>query len=217
MTDHPEPGWCDPFRPTVPGDDDYATLIADLRSAQEVVTRSKPSAEAAQTASRLLREMWAVLTAYEVAEDDQIAGRRWDLAGRAQALIPALHIDRVGERTATARFTVGRFYSGRYAMNGGVAPLVFDEILARLANSGDRPFARTARLAVNYRAPAPLNVELRLEAEIVAQEGRKRFLRGVMFHGTAVVADAEGLWVQTLPHRETAAEPDCISGQRSTA
>ena len=70
---------------------------------------------------------------FEVAEGEQMAGRRWDLAGRAQALIPPLQIDEVTSSTAKARFTVGRFHSGRYAMNGGVAPLVFDEIMARLA------------------------------------------------------------------------------------
>ena len=213
-----EPGWLDPFKPTMHGEDEFSSLIAHLRAVQETVTRTRPSPAASREAARLLHEAQALLMSFEVAEDEQIAGRRWDLAGRAQALIPPLQIDEVTSSTAKARFTVGRFHSGRYAMNGGVAPLVFDEIMARLANSGDRPFARTARLTVNFRAPAPLGVELRIEAKVVSQQRRKRFLQGVMFDDRNVVADAEGLWVQTPPRNGVIeAKPQTSPGQRSTA
>jgi acyl-coenzyme A thioesterase PaaI-like protein len=86
-------------------------------------------------------------------------------------------------------------------MNGGVTPLIFDEIMARLANDSGRPWARTAYLNVNFRAPAPLDVELRVEAEYLRQDGRKRFMRGTMYHGEVLVADADGLWVELKPEQ----------------
>jgi hypothetical protein len=199
-----EADWLDPFQPTAEREDEFSALVQDLRAVQEAVTCSRPSPSAAREAARLLRETRTLLGAFETTEDDQIAGRHWDLPGRAQALIPPLHVDQVTTTTAKGRFTVGRFHSGRYAMNGGVAPLVFDEIMGRLASSGDRPFARTARLTVNFRAPAPLGVELRIEAELIGQEGRKRFVRGVMLHGAMVVAEADGLWVETPPDKRSA-------------
>ncbi|MEN0135988.1 MAG: PaaI family thioesterase [Rhodococcus sp. (in: high G+C Gram-positive bacteria)] len=195
------PSWDDPFEPTADGDDEFAELAEALRSVQEAVTRSRPSPGAAGRAARTLRDLAARLAEFEVGEDEQIAGRRWDLPGRGQALTPPLHIDEVTATRARGRVTVGRFHSGRYAMNGGVTPLIFDEILARLANDSGRPWARTAYLHVNYRAPAPLGVELRVEAELAGQEGRKRFLRGAMYSGDVLVADVDGLWIELKPEQ----------------
>ncbi|WP_370184484.1 PaaI family thioesterase [Rhodococcus wratislaviensis] len=195
------PSWDDPFEPTTGGDDEFAELAEALRSVQEAVTRSRPNPDAASRAARTLRDLAGRLAEFEVGEDEQIAGRRWDLPGRGQTLTPPLHVDEVTATRACGRVTVGRFHSGRYAMNGGVTPLIFDEILARLANSCGRPWARTAYLHVNYRAPAPLDVELRVEAEFAGQDGRKRFMRGAMYHGDVLVADVEGLWIELKPEQ----------------
>jgi hypothetical protein len=195
------PSWDDPFEPTTDHDDEFAELTDALRAVQEAVTRSRPTPDAAGRAARTLRDLAARLAAFEVGEDEQVSGRRWDLAGRGQTLTPALHLDEVTENRARGHVVVGRFHSGRYAMNGGVTPLIFDEILARLANSCGRPWARTAYLHVNYRAPAPLDVELRVEAEFAGQDGRKRFMRGAMYHGDVLVADVEGLWIELKPEQ----------------
>ncbi|RZL74522.1 MAG: PaaI family thioesterase [Rhodococcus sp. (in: high G+C Gram-positive bacteria)] len=193
------PSWDDPFEPTTDSHDEFAELADALRSVQEAVTRSRPSPDAAGSAARTLRDLAARLAEFEVDEDEQISGRRWDLPGRGQTVTPPLHIDEVTETRARGHVTVGRFHSGRYAMNGGVTPLIFDEILARLANSSGRPWARTAYLHVDYRAPAPLGVELRVEAEFAGQEGRKRFMRGAMYHGDVLVAEVDGLWIELKP------------------
>ncbi|MFV9428738.1 PaaI family thioesterase [Rhodococcus aetherivorans] len=196
-----KPDWNDPFDPTAEADDEFAELVDALRSVQEAFTRSRPDTVSAARITQQLRSVAKELQSLEVGEDEQISGRRWDLAGRGQALAPPLHIDEVTETAARGRVTVGRFYSGRYAMNGGVTPLIFDEIMARLANDAGRPWARTAYLNVNFRAPAPLHVELRVEAEFVRQEGRKRFMRGRMYHEDVLVADADGLWVELKPEQ----------------
>ncbi|NRI65534.1 PaaI family thioesterase [Rhodococcus sp. MS16] len=195
------PSWIDPFEPTVEREDEFSELIDALRAVQESVARSRPTPAGAADAARRLRDIALQMAKFEVAEDEQIAGRRWELAGRAQSMAPALHIDEVTDTTARGHVSVGRFHSGRYAMNGGVTPLIFDEILARLANSAGRPWGRTAYLNVNFRALAPLDAVLRVEAEFVGQDGRKRFMRGAMYDGDILVADVEGLWVELKPEQ----------------
>ncbi|ORL16612.1 PaaI family thioesterase [Prescottella equi] len=195
------PAWTDPFLPTVDADDEYADMVQALREVQEAVTRSLPTPEAAAEAAAALRAVARRMRAFEVDEDEQIAGKRWEIPGKGHALAPVLHIDTVTDTVATGRVAVGRFHSGRYAMNGGVTPLIFDELLARLANSARRPWGRTAYLNVNFRALAPLYTELTVRAELVGQEGRKRFLRGEMYHGDVLVADADGLWVELKPEQ----------------
>ncbi|GAA4484558.1 PaaI family thioesterase [Rhodococcus olei] len=210
------PGWPDPFRPTVNADtdDEYADLVEALREVQEAVTRSRPTPEVAAEVATALRTAARRLRTFEVDEDTQIAGKRWEIPGKGHALAPALHIDTVTDTTVTGRVTVGRFHSGRYAMNGGVTPLIFDEILARLANSAGRPWGRTAYLNVNYRAPAPLHTELTVTAELLGQEGRKRFLRGALHHGDVLVADAEGLWVELKPEQTLNISKDAEGSDR---
>ncbi|MGX6510946.1 PaaI family thioesterase [Rhodococcus sp. SJ-2] len=196
------PDWDDPFDPTVEADDEFVELVAAVRAVQEAFTRSRPSPAAASSIAVDLHAIAARLGEHEVDEDRQIAGHRWELAGRGQCLAPPLHIDEVTETTACGRVAVERFHSGRYAMNGGVTPLIFDEIMARLANDSGRAWARTAYLNVDFRAPAPLGVELDVAAEFVRQDGRKRFMRGTLHHGDVLVAEAEGLWVE-LKHEQT--------------
>ncbi|GGL16880.1 PaaI family thioesterase [Nocardia jinanensis] len=195
-----ESGWDDPFLPTRESGDGYAGLVRALRVVQEAVTRSRPTPAVAAAASARLSEIAAAMREFEVDEDTQVAGKRWDLAGRGHALAPPLHLDEITATSARGRVTVGRFYSGRYAMNGGVTPLIFDEILARLANHG-RPWARTAHLGVDYRAPAPLHTELTVTARFVRQEGRKRFMRGALHHGDLLLAEADGLWIELKPEQ----------------
>lgn len=208
------PGWPDPFVPTVDSDDEYANLVEALREVQEAVTRSRPTPEAAAEAAAALRAVAQRMRAFEVDEDTQIAGKRWEIAGKGHALAPALHLDTVTDTTATGRVTVGRFHSGRYAMNGGVTPLIFDELLARLANSAGRPWGRTAYLNVNFRALAPLHTELTVTAELLGQEGRKRFLRGAMYHGDVLVADVDGLWVELKPEQRQNISKDLEGSDR---
>ncbi|MBS9372062.1 PaaI family thioesterase [Rhodococcus sp. B50] len=196
-----DPDWNDPFTPTGQANDEFAELVAAVRAVQEAFTRSRPNpADAASIADQLFT-VAARLQQFETDEDAQLAGHRWDLAGRGQCLAPPLHIDVVTDTKASGRVTVGRFHSGRYAMNGGVTPLIFDEIMARLANSAGRPWARTAYLNVDFRAPAPLGVELRVEAEFLRQDGRKRFMRATMHHGDVLVAEGDGLWVELKPEQ----------------
>jgi len=61
--------------------------------------------------------------------------------------------------------------------------------------------AYTGRLTVTYRAPTPLGVELEMRARLRSRHGRKLRIDAVARHGTAVIAQGEGLFIAVDPER----------------
>lgn len=84
-------------------------------------------------------------------------------------------------------------------MHGGAIPLVFDEILGRVASTCGPPMARTAYLHVNYRSITPVDRDLDVTARLVSVSGRKRVVTGEMRDGPVLLTDAEGLFVALKP------------------
>ena len=70
----------------------------------------------------------------------------------------------------------------------------------RIMTVASRP-GMTARLTVSYRAPTPLDTDLRLEGELERVEGRKIFTVGRCFDGDVLTAEAEGLFISIRPER----------------
>ena len=174
-------------------------MIEALRLVQERITAASPPDQVVTETADVLEKLAATLGPYEVDESRQIAGRRMDLPGRGQALVPVLDIDDWDVQHVRARVTLGRFYLGAGgAAHGGVLSLIFDEMLGRLANTG-RTRSRTAFLHVNYRNITPIGPELRVEAHVDRVEGRKRFLTGAIYHDGTLTAAAEGLFVELKP------------------
>lgn len=181
------------------GGPDFGRMIEALRLVQERITTASPPHEVVAETADTLEKLAAALAPFEVGEDRQIAARRIDLPGRGQAMIPVIHIDEWDDQHVEAHVTLGRFYLGAGgAAHGGVLPLIFDETMGRLANTG-RSRSRTAYLHVNYRAITPVGPELRVTARVDRTEGRKRFLAGAIFSGDTLTADAEGLFVELRP------------------
>jgi acyl-coenzyme A thioesterase PaaI-like protein len=177
----------------------FPGMIDALRVLQNRITGSLPSEELTAEVSRALTDLAIRLGAHAVDEEGQIAGRV-DLPGRAQALVPVVHLSEQDEQHAVGRVTFGRLHLGRNgAVHGGAIPLVFDEVMGRLSNTGGRPPARTAYLRVNYRNITPIERELQLTARFDREEGRKRFLSGELRDGDTLCADVEGLFVALRP------------------
>lgn len=177
----------------------FGRMMEALRLVQERAAGVVIPEQVAFEVARALESLAATLEPFTVPEDSQIAGHLPGLPGRGQTLAPALHVDEEDDEHISARFTLGRFHHGSNgAAHGGVVPLVFDEALGKLSNSG-RSRARTAYLHVNFRQITPIGVELRLEAKVALEEGRKRFLVGTIHHGDQLTADAEGLFVALRP------------------
>jgi acyl-coenzyme A thioesterase PaaI-like protein len=178
-----------------PGGDEFAGFIVALRTLLDDVTAARAPVDVWADAAQRVTQLDELLAAYRVPESEQIVGNRHDLPGRGQVLAPAVHVDEVDASHVAARVTFGRHFVGNGAVHGGALPLVFDEILGRLANTAGRSRSRTAYLRVNYRSLTPIDVELTLTGRFVREEGRKRFLVAELREGDRLCADAEGLFV----------------------
>jgi hypothetical protein len=177
----------------------YLGMIDALRVLQDRITGAAPSTELAAEVSRALTDLAVQLGEYAVDEPDQIADQV-EVPGRAQALVPVVCLDEQDEQHAVGRVTFGRFYLGRNgAAHGGAIPLVFDDVLGRLACTGGRAPSRTAYLHVNYRSITPVGRELQVTARFDREEGRKRFLSGELRDGGTLCAGVEGLFVALRP------------------
>ena len=126
------------------------------------------------------------------------------LIGLANPLAPPLFISRTGDLTAGATATFGSAYEGPPGhVHGGWVAASFDEVLGYVQSLGGRS-GMTGRLIVNYRRPTPLHVELRFEAQLVREEGRKIFTEAQVYAGDTLTAEAEGLFV-AIPRERLAA------------
>ena len=173
----------------------FEQVIDALRIVQDRVAGANPPESELVEVAEKLDEVGRALAVFQVPETEQVIGHL-DVPGRGQSLVPAFHVDRADDNSVGGRVSFSRFYlGGGGAAHGGAIPLVFDEVLGRLANAGGRIRSRTAYLHVNYRAITPLDEELTLEARFDSEEGRKRFLSAELRKGDVVLADAEGLFV----------------------
>jgi acyl-coenzyme A thioesterase PaaI-like protein len=179
---------------------EFLALIDALRTLQDDITAAAPPSDVVAAAATTLAGVSERLRAYAVPEPRQITGHLSGVPGRGQAMAPVVRVEEWTNTRATGRVTFGRFYlGGNGAVHGGAIPLVFDEILGRLANTGGRPPSRTAYLNVNYRSITPVGADLRFEGRFDREEGRKRFLTATLHHGDTLCADAEGLFVALRP------------------
>ena len=179
---------------------EFLALIEALRTLQDDITAAAPPGDVVAAAATTLAEVSARLRPYAVPEREQITGHLSSVPGRGQAMAPVVRVEEWTDTRVTGRVTFGRFYlGGNGAVHGGAIPLMFDELLGRLANAGGRSISRTAYLHVNYRSITPVGADLAFEGHFDREEGRKRFLVATLHDGDTLCADAEGLFVALNP------------------
>nr|WP_234898600.1 hotdog domain-containing protein [Mycolicibacter kumamotonensis] len=182
------------------GGPEYGEMIAALREFLDTVAAAAPTIAASAELEADLRAWTDRLIDTAVPEGRQLFARRLDLPGHGQTMAPAF-APLSGDRDSvqgTVRF--GRYFlGGGGAVHGGAIPLLFDEVLGQLANSGDRPPARTAYLHTDYRSITPIEQDLAVRGWFVSEQGRKRVLRAEITHGDILCAEAEGLFIELRP------------------
>jgi acyl-coenzyme A thioesterase PaaI-like protein len=121
--------------------------------------------------------------------------------GRRNAIAPPLVVDppsvtAEGRRVVRGRATLGTAYEGPpHGVHGGWVSALFDELLGtaqQLLNQA----GVTATLSVRYRDITPLDEELRFEAWIHEDRGRRVVARATCHAGDTLTADAEALFVR---------------------
>lgn len=177
--------------------DPFAQLIEELRRLQDCVVRMDASDSVLTQASERLAAVSGLLTPYMVHRDRWRAGRRFDIAGRGQALVPPVHVACRDGAAIEGFLTFRAFYHGSNGyVNASAVALGFVEAMALLAYSGERPPSRIAHLGIDYKAAVLIDTEIRVAARIDRLDGRKLFLAAEMRDAEAVVlAAAEALFV----------------------
>lgn len=193
------PNWWHPRdTPTPPAG--YAELIDTMRELQDTLAAAVPDGTVVAEVTKHLQQATDLLAPTVRDEWSRISGFVEDLPGRGSALLPVLHEPRIEDDVLRGRVRFGRFHlGGNGAAHGGTVPLLFDDVLGRFANLRGRSVARTAYLHVDYRHITPVERDLDLVARFVREEGRKRWVTGVIRDGETVCAEAEGLFVQLNP------------------
>jgi acyl-coenzyme A thioesterase PaaI-like protein len=178
-----------------PPDPALVRLTGAVRQVQDSVVGTEAPPEVLAQVSAHLEQAAALLGPYAMRPDayDWSDLRR---TSRTRVLSPLLADVRIDRESFSATVTFTNHYLGANgAVHGGVLPLMFDEVLGRVADMG-RPRCRTAYLRVDFRRVTPIGRPLRVEAALDREEGRKRFMRGALYDGDEVTAEAEGLWVE---------------------
>lgn len=178
----------------------YTDMVDQLRELLDRVAAAAPSADVVTRTTKAVAELNADLADHEVDEPDQLSGRLPTAPGRAQLAVPALHVDELDDHHVLGRVRFGRHFLGSNgAVHGGAIPLLFDDVLGRLALTGGRARSRTAFLHVDYRSIAPIDTDLRVEARFDSEEGRKLYVRGTLSDGDRLCAEATALFVALRP------------------
>ncbi|WGY01749.1 hotdog domain-containing protein [Nocardioides sp. QY071] len=177
---------------------DLTEAVRELASTMAVTDVDDPDmAQAAATVralTKLLRERQlddVPRTPYDEAVGAPHYG--WHLDNPALPGLAMLFED--GRATASIPAGLGMVYAGPPGkLHGGVGALLLDVILSSLVQH-HAVRAVTASLTVDYRVATPLDVPLRLTAEIVGRSGRKVETVGALWWGDVATVEARGLFV----------------------
>ena len=107
--------------------------------------------------------------------------------------LPRPEREGVDRYSATFRFDE-RHQAGPGLVHGGLVAAALDEACGLLATWFRFP-AVTARLAVRYRRPVAINVDLGLSARVREQRGRRIELEGELAADGELLASASGTWL----------------------
>jgi acyl-coenzyme A thioesterase PaaI-like protein len=200
----PEFGKVDPFANVVAdtrrGGSAYAHFIALFRTLQDKVAGSDPPENVWDEVAPHLEAAIGLVEPWLAPETPRPSGTRLDLPGRGNPMLLPFVVMEESSHRVEGRVIFRTYHlGGNAAAHGGTIPLLFDEVLGRLANSGGLPIARTAFLNVDFRNVTPIGTELQVDATIDRIEGRKRWASGRLFNGETLLAEAKALFVQLRP------------------
>ena len=182
--------------------DAWAALVAQFRRLSDALAATGMPVEQMQSLTADLTGLTRQLAEYRVPERERFSGRCLEQPGRGHPFLVPFVADETTSTSVRGRVTFGAFHlGGNTAAHGGTQPLLFDDLLGIMVSSNTRDRIRTASLTVNYRAIAPVEVELRAEATIDRVDGRKTWATGRLWRDDRLLADASGLFVALRPEQ----------------
>lgn len=188
------------------------SIASDLRAVAARLSERKIADADLEAAARLSRELrlrldgprrphWYDRDATDLEDGDRVAYLdQSPIVGHLNAVAPPLRVELVagpdGARRAEAVVNLGRAYEGPpHGVHGGWVAALFDEVLGTVQGAGEHQGV-TATLKVKYRAVTPIETDLRFDAWIHEQRGRRVVVRGTCHAGDTLTAEAEGMFVR---------------------
>ena len=103
--------------------------------------------------------------------------------------------EREGAETYDSQVTFGAHHQGGPGIaHGGIVAAALDEACGLLATWHRFP-AVTARFAIRFRRPAPINRTLQISARVTAERGRRIEIAGELRDGEELLAEADGAFL----------------------
>ncbi|MCZ4497589.1 MAG: thioesterase superfamily protein [Marmoricola sp.] len=125
-------------------------------------------------------------------------GRAWNWGNAAVGLrngaAPPMEVEHNADGSMYADVHLGAAYEGPPGcVHGGVSALLLDHIMGVTA-SGMNRVTLTGTLTLRYANPLPLG-DVRLDARISGEEGRKVFVDATITGGAGVALEAHGIFI----------------------
>jgi acyl-CoA thioesterase FadM len=189
--------------------------ITDLGSALRALVESAVATEVSlddlNQAAALVRKATALLEQHHRTRDqlptadDLLGGVRMynPVSGAGSPFAPPVRMAMVNG-VAVGTCTLGLAFEGppRYA-HGGVSAMLLDQMLGYATVTAGYP-GMTVNLVTRYRAPVPLQTDLRLRAELTEVSGRKMTVTGGIATAAApdtMLVEAVGTFVALRPEQ----------------
>ncbi|KAB2812641.1 PaaI family thioesterase [Pimelobacter simplex] len=185
-----------------------AVAVRELAAVMAVTDVPEREMERADAAVRALTAMLRERRLDDVPRTpyDEAVGARdygWHLDNPALPGLTMVFED--GRASAEVPDGLGAAYAGPPGkLHGGVGALLLDVVLSSLVQHHGVP-AVTASLTLDYRAPTPLDVPLRITGEVVARSGRKVETVGTLWCDGVATVEARGLFVELRRDDEVSA------------
>jgi acyl-coenzyme A thioesterase PaaI-like protein len=106
-----------------------------------------------------------------------------------------------GGQTYESEVTFGVHHQGGPGIaHGGIVGAALDEACGLLATWHRFPTV-TARIAIRFRRPAPINRALRISSRVTAERGRRIEISAALRDGEELLAEADGVFLHvSLDH-----------------
>jgi acyl-coenzyme A thioesterase PaaI-like protein len=180
---------------------EFGPLLSAMRLLQDRFSGAAAPLDVEVALTEKIGEIATLLAEFQVSEGKRIDGRRPDLPGRGSLLVPPFVLDELTDTTMRGRVVFTRFHlGGNGALHGGAAPLLFDDVLGKLANHELPGVSRTVNLTVDYRQVTPIGSEVFFDASRDKIEGRKRWTSGRITNAEGdLLIEAHALFIELKP------------------
>lgn len=186
-----------------------AELGAQLRALVDASVRTEVPTETVERTAAAVRELIGPLTErtrslrVPPSVDDLVGGVRLlnPVIGAGNPIAPPLRVLAEPGRV-TAEFTLGLVYEGPHMYgHGGISALLLDQVLGHAAASAGNAGVTTG-LSLSYRKPVPLDVPLRIDAEVTEVDERRTTVKGAIVTAAepdVPLVEAEGAFLRLRP------------------